>query len=168
MITRRLSIDVFLENADDIESHKSMSGGENSHGRCSSVWEDFSELEQLAVYGLASLSNSRNSTPFSPLESPQLVSLNNDVFHYTSPQRLPEFSGHLQQVSCQRLVGASNVQLSVFEALTQYCPIIVVNRGLINIIKCWFLDFTIKELMRVANSRAYMVCASLAGHNCSL
>ena len=106
VITRHPSIDVFPENADDIESHKSMSGGENSQdGRRSSVWEDFSESEQLAVYGLASLSNSRNSTPFSPLQSPQLVSptVNNDVFHFhASPPRLPEFSGHLQQVSYQR------------------------------------------------------------------
>lgn len=106
VITRHPSIDVFPENADDIESHKSLSGGENSQdGRRSSVWEDFSESEQLAVYGLASLSNSRNSTPFSPLQSPQLVSptVSNDVFHFhASPPRLPEFSGHLQQVTYQR------------------------------------------------------------------
>lgn len=64
----------------------------------SSAWEEFSESEQLAVYGLATLGNSRNSTPFSPLQSPALVSpsMPNDVFHFrTSPPRLMEYSPHL-------------------------------------------------------------------------
>ena len=108
VIARHPSIDVFPENGEDVESRKSVSGSENAQdGRRSSVWEDFSESEQLAVYGLASLSSSRNSTPFSPLQSPQLVSptVTNEVFHFrTSPPRLPEFSGHLpmQQVGYQR------------------------------------------------------------------
>ena len=73
------SIDVFSENGDD--SRKSVSGESTQDGRKSSSWEDFSESEQLAVYGLASLSSSRNSTPFSPLTSPQMVSpMANDVF----------------------------------------------------------------------------------------
>lgn len=64
----------------------------------SSAWEEFSESEQLAVYGLATLGNSRNGTPFSPLQSPALVSpsMPNDVFHFrTSPPRLMEYSPHL-------------------------------------------------------------------------
>ena len=83
-------IDVFSENGDD--SRKSVSGESTQDGRRSSAWEDFSESEQLAVYGLASLSSSRNSTPFSPLASPQMVSpMANDVFHFgvrSSPPHL--------------------------------------------------------------------------------
>lgn len=62
----------------------------NRNNRRSSVWDDFSEQEQQAIFGLASLSSSRNSTPFSPLQSPNLISPgSNDVF---CP--LPEFSSH--------------------------------------------------------------------------
>ena len=82
--------DVFSENGDD--SRKSVSGESTQDGRRSSTWEDFSESEQLAVFGLASLSSSRNSTPFSPLTSPQMVSpMANDVFHFgvrSSPPHL--------------------------------------------------------------------------------
>ena len=82
--------DVFSENGD--ESRKSVSGESTQDGRRSSTWEDFSESEQLAVFGLASLSSSRNSTPFSPLTSPQMVSpMANDVFHFgvrSSPPHL--------------------------------------------------------------------------------
>ena len=82
--------DVFSENGD--ESRKSVSGESTQDGRRSSTWEDFSESEQLAVFGLASLSSSRNSTPFSPLTSPQMVSpMANDVFHFgvrSSPPQL--------------------------------------------------------------------------------
>ena len=83
-------VDVYSENGD--ESRKSVSGESTQDGRRSSAWEDFSESEQLAVYGLASLSSSRNSTPFSPLTSPQMVSpMANDVFHFgvrSSPPHL--------------------------------------------------------------------------------
>ena len=82
--------DVFTENGE--ESRKSVSGESAQDGRRSSTWEDFSESEQLAVFGLASLSSSRNSTPFSPLTSPQMVSpMANDVFHFgvrSSPPHL--------------------------------------------------------------------------------
>ena len=95
-MNRHPSIDVFPENRPEMDSSKagSMENGQ-SDGRQPSVWDEFSESEQLAVYGLASLSSSRNSTPFSPLQSPQLISptVSNDVFHYhTSPPRLLEFS----------------------------------------------------------------------------
>ena len=88
-------IDVFSENGDD--SRKNVSGESGPDGRRSSAWEDFSESEQLAVYGLASLSSSRNSTPFSPLTSPQMVSpMANDVFHFgvrsSSPHLAAEFA----------------------------------------------------------------------------
>ena len=83
-------MDVFSENGD--EGRKSVSGESGQDGRRPSAWEDFSESEQLAVYGLASLSSSRNSTPFSPLTSPQMVSpMANDVFHFgvrSSPPHL--------------------------------------------------------------------------------
>ena len=84
--------DVFSENGGGDESRKSVSGESTQDGRRSSTWEDFSESEQLAVFGLASLSSSRNSTPFSPLTSPQMVSpMANDVFHFgvrSSPPHL--------------------------------------------------------------------------------
>lgn len=61
------------------------------NGRRSSLWDEFSEQEQQAIYGLASLSSSRNSTPFSPLQSPNVISPgSNDVFC-----QLPDFSAHL-------------------------------------------------------------------------
>ena len=43
-------------------------------GLRSTVYNDFSESVQEAVKALASLSNSRHSTPFSPLLSPMLQS----------------------------------------------------------------------------------------------
>ena len=107
-MVRHPSIDVFPENGEEVEGRKgSGSGSENSQdGQRSSVWKEFSESEQLAVFGLASLSSgSRNSTPFSPLQSPQLVSPT-DIFHFRSspPQQLPEFSGRLptQHIVYQR------------------------------------------------------------------
>ena len=104
-IIRHPSIDMFPENMD--ESHKGVNGETGPDGRRSSTWEDFSESEQLAVYGLASLSSSRNSTPFSPLSSPQLISpMSNDVFHFgvrTSPTHLsPDYSGRLPIQHYQR------------------------------------------------------------------
>ena len=41
-------------------------------GLHSTLYSEFNESEQEAVRALASLSNSRNSTPFSPLLSPML------------------------------------------------------------------------------------------------
>ena len=107
-MVRHPSIDMFPENGEEVEGRKGTgSGSESSQdGRRSSVWNEFSESEQLAVFGLASLSSgSRNSTPFSPLQSPQLVSPT-DIFHFRSspPQQLPEFSGRLptQHILYQR------------------------------------------------------------------
>lgn len=68
------------------------------NGRRSSAWDEFSESEQQAVFGLASLSSSRNSTPFSPIQSPSIISPgSNDVFyhHRSSPTHLPEFSAQI-------------------------------------------------------------------------
>ena len=65
------------------------------NGRRPSAWEEFSESEQQAIFGLASLSSSRNSTPFSPIQSPSIISPgSNDVFyhHRSSPTHLSEFS----------------------------------------------------------------------------
>ena len=103
-LTRHPSIDVFPEER---EGQKGKKVENSQDGRRSSVWDEFSESEQLAVYGLASLSSSRNSTPFSPLQSPQLISptVNNEVFHFqSSPPRLPEFTGRLpmQHVGFER------------------------------------------------------------------
>lgn len=98
-MTRHHSIDVF---SDGNEARKSIGGESTPDGR----WEDFSESEQIAVVALGSLSGtSRNSTPFSPLTSPPMVSPmgNGDVFHFGlrggSP-RLPEFSGRLPMYPC--------------------------------------------------------------------
>ena len=88
------------------EALKSTPGGGGEGGRReaskerkhSSAWEEFTDAEQLAVYGLATLGNSRNSTPFSPLQSPAMVSpsMPNDVFHFrTSPPRIMDYSPHL-------------------------------------------------------------------------
>lgn len=102
-MTRHPSIDVF---PDGDNARKSISGDSIVDGRGSATWEDFSESEQIAVYALGSLSGtSRNSTPFSPLTSPHMVSPmgNGDVFQFglrgTSP-RLPEFSGRLPMYPC--------------------------------------------------------------------
>ena len=104
-LTRRPSIDVFPENGEEAEGRKSTNGS-SENGRRSSVWEGFNESEQLAVYGLASLSsgNSRNTTPFSPVESPHLISPSvNEVFFQSSPPPLLEMSGQLMaQVGYQR------------------------------------------------------------------
>jgi hypothetical protein len=61
------------------------------------IFDEFSDAEQQAIYGLFRLSGSRNSTPFSPLQSPNLISPgNNDVFYTrNSPADLPEFSSHV-------------------------------------------------------------------------
>lgn len=102
-MTRHHSIDVFPEGD---EARKSLSGESIPDGRGSSTWEDFSESEQIAVYALGSLSGtSRNSTPFSPLTSPPMMSpmTNGDVFQFGmrgSSPRLPEFSGRLPMYTC--------------------------------------------------------------------
>ncbi len=108
-LTRRPSIDVFPENGEESEGRNSANGRSETsqEGRRSSVWEGFNESEQLAVYGLASLStgNSRTTTPFSPLDSPHLISPSvNDVFFQSSPPRLLEMSGQPMpvQVNYQR------------------------------------------------------------------
>ena len=115
-MTRHHSIDVFPPEATagGEEGRKSISGDSlppDGRGGGSTIWEDFSESEQIAVFALGSLSGtSRNSTPFSPLTSPPMVSplTNGDVFHYNSrgggaSPRLPEFSGHLPMYSCTSL-----------------------------------------------------------------
>lgn len=103
-LTRQTSNDVFSENGEDgngrSEGQKSAAmEGKVREGRRSGAWEEFSESEQAAVYGLTCLSGSRNSTSFSPLQSPHLVSptINNDaVFHFrNSPPRLTDFSSRL-------------------------------------------------------------------------
>lgn len=116
-MTRHLSIDVFSDGTGGgggggegrDETQKSLSGESLPDGRGSSVWDEFSESEQIAVFALGSLSGtSRNSTPFSPLTSPPMVSpmTNGDVFHFgggmrgSPPARLPEFSGRLPMHPC--------------------------------------------------------------------
>ncbi len=63
-------------------------------------WEDFSESEQLAVVGLASLGSSKSNTVFSPVPSPLVTSpLTNDVFAYssqTNPARFQDLTGRFQ------------------------------------------------------------------------
>ncbi len=107
--TRQPPIDVFPDKDKDGDGKKSANGRSESSqdGGRSSVWEGFNESEQLAVYGLASLStgNSRTTTPFSPLDSPHLISPSvNDVFFQSSPPRLLEMSGQPMptQVNYQR------------------------------------------------------------------
>ena len=104
-MTRHHSIDVFPDGDDTRKSISGESIGQD--GRSSSIWEDFTEREQIAVHVLRDLggTSSRNSTPFSPLTSPPMVSPMNsgDVFQFglrgTSP-RLPEFSGRLPMYQC--------------------------------------------------------------------
>ena len=65
----------------------------DASGLHSTVYNDFSESEQEAVRALASLSNSRNSTPFSPLLSPMLQSPGPaSLFAPCSTSLLPTFS----------------------------------------------------------------------------
>ena len=104
MNNRHPSIDIF---SDGDETRKSISGDSLQDGRGgSSVWDEFSESEQIAVFALGSLSGtSRHSTPFSPLTSPPTVSPmpNGDIFHFGmrgSPPRLPEISGRLPIHPC--------------------------------------------------------------------
>lgn len=104
MNSRHPSIDMF---PDGDETRKSISGDSLPDGRGgSSIWDDFSESEQIAVFALGSLSStSRNSTPLSPLTSPPMMSPmpNGDVFHFGmrgSPPRLAEFSGRLPMYPC--------------------------------------------------------------------
>ena len=65
----------------------------DTSGLHSTLYNDFSESEQEAVRALASLSNSRNSTPFSPLLSPMLQSPRTaPLFAPCSTSPLPTFS----------------------------------------------------------------------------
>ena len=85
------TFNVAANTAAAMNAKMSATEAQNRNDRRSSVWDDFSEQEQQAIFGLASLSSSRNSTPFSPLQSPNLISPgSNDVFC-----QLPEFSPHL-------------------------------------------------------------------------
>lgn len=65
----------------------------------SSTWDEFSESEQAAVYGLATLGNTRTSTTsFSPLQSPAITSPSpNDVF--LSPTRMMEYTHSAAMIS---------------------------------------------------------------------
>ena len=68
-------------------------GAANKERKQSSAWDEFSESEQAAVYGLANLCNTRTSTTsFSPLQSPAITSpsMPNDVF--LSPPRMMDYS----------------------------------------------------------------------------
>lgn len=75
----------------------SANNGEAMDGCKSSTFGEFTDAEQQAIYGLFRLSGSRNSTPFSPLQSPNLISPgSNDVFYArASPSELPEFSSQI-------------------------------------------------------------------------
>ena len=105
VLSRHPAIDVYTD-ANGI-THKRPSGEGAQGEQRSSAWEDFSESEQLAVFGLASLGSSRNSTPFSPVPSPLVSSpLTNDVFAYcssshSSPARFQDLAGrfHMQHLS---------------------------------------------------------------------
>ena len=56
------------------------------------VLDEFSDAEQQAIYGLFRLSGSKNSNSFSPIQSPNLISPNNDVFYASrgSPSDISE------------------------------------------------------------------------------
>jgi hypothetical protein len=66
-----------------------------------SAWDEFSDAEQAAVYGLATLGNTRTTTTsFSPLQSPAIASPSpSDVF--LSPPRMMDYS-HTSAMSYQR------------------------------------------------------------------
>ena len=61
-------------------------------GLHSTLYSEFNESEQEAVRALASLSNSRNSTPFSPLLSPMLQSPGTAPLFAPCSSPLPTFS----------------------------------------------------------------------------
>lgn len=73
--------------------------GDNQQGN---PLDEFSESEQQAIFGLFRLSGSRNSTPFSPLQSPNnMISPgSNDVFYprHSPAADMNEFSPHLTSV----------------------------------------------------------------------
>ena len=78
------------------ENNNERNGDEN--GKSNSVFDEFSDAEQQAIYGLFRLSGSKNSNTFSPLQSPSLISPNsNDVFYVSrgSPSDLPDLSSQL-------------------------------------------------------------------------
>ena len=66
--------------------------GAGENGKSNSVLDEFSDAEQQAIYGLFRLSGSKNSNSFSPLQSPNLISPNNDVFYASrgSPSDISE------------------------------------------------------------------------------
>ncbi len=74
---------------------------ENNDNQQTNPLDDFSESEQQAIFGLFRLSGSRNSTQFSPLQSPNnMISPgSNDVFYPRhSPAEMNDFSPHLSSV----------------------------------------------------------------------
>ena len=64
----------------------------DTSGLHSTLYSEFNESEQEAVRALASLSNSRNSTPFSPLLSPMLQSPGTAPLFAPCSSPLPTFS----------------------------------------------------------------------------
>lgn len=75
-----------------------------------SVFDEFSDAEQQAICGLFRLSGSRNSTSFSPLQSPNLISPgSNDVFYArSSPADLQEFTQQIMYPRPIQKTGISN------------------------------------------------------------
>ena len=126
VLSRHPAIDVY---PDDIS--RKQSTGEGSQGeQRTAAWEDFSESEQLAVFGLASLGSSKNNTPFSPVPSPLVSSpLTNDVFAYcspthSSPARFQDLAGrfHMQHLSGYSRPKLNKRSQSV-SAVTQPIPV---------------------------------------------
>ena len=98
---------VLARNHHGIDMYASSNGllrkqsiGEGSMDLSRQSWEEFSESEQLAVVGLASLGSSKSSTAYSPSPSPLVTSpLTNDVFAYSSqanPIRFQDLTGRFQ------------------------------------------------------------------------
>ncbi len=97
VLTRNHGIDMYTSSNGLL---RKQSTGEGSMDMSRQSWEEFSESEQLAVVGLASLGSSKSSTAYSPSPSPLVTSpLTNDVFAYSSqanPIRFQDLTGRFQ------------------------------------------------------------------------
>ncbi len=94
-----LTIDMYTGNCNGL-ARKQSTGADGTIDGSRQSWEEFSESEQLAVVGLASLGSSKSSMAFSPVPSPLVTSpLTNDVFAYSSqanPARFQDLTGRFQ------------------------------------------------------------------------
>ena len=108
-VTRHPSVEVY--SGSNGLARKQSSGEGSQDGSRPTVWEDFSESEQLAVFGLASLGSSKSNPTFSPLPSPLVSSpITNDVFAYSTPSNPARFQDLTGRFQLQHLGGYSRTK----------------------------------------------------------